>query len=145
MNNKLRLIDYIQHIQQYAEEALSFVEDFDENSFSLDRKTQQAVVANLMTIGEIGTLLTKNHPDFIKATSDIPWQDITGMRHRLIHGYNTVSVGRVWSAVTTHLPNLLKSIPLMINVERQFSGKGNLPIKNDVTINQPPDEPEIIL
>ena len=38
----------------------------------------------------------------------IPWQDISGMRNRLIHAYFDIDLDVVWSTVTKDLP-LLKS------------------------------------
>jgi uncharacterized protein with HEPN domain len=37
----------------------------------------------------------------------IPWQDIIGMRHRLIHGYGAVRLHVVWGVVTIELPALI--------------------------------------
>ena len=36
----------------------------------------------------------------------IPWQDISGMRNRLIHAYFDVDLDVVWSTVTKDLPSL---------------------------------------
>jgi len=39
--------------------------------------------------------------------SGIPWQDIIGMRNRLVHGYFDVDSDRVWDTVAVDLPELL--------------------------------------
>jgi uncharacterized protein with HEPN domain len=39
---------------------------------------------------------------------DIPWRDITGMRDRLIHGYFSVNLERLWNTVRDDLPHLEK-------------------------------------
>ena len=36
----------------------------------------------------------------------IPWQDISGMRNRLIHAYFDIDLDVVWSTVTKDLPQL---------------------------------------
>jgi uncharacterized protein with HEPN domain len=39
---------------------------------------------------------------------EIPWSDILGMRHRLIHGYEFVRYDIVWDTVQTDMPDLLE-------------------------------------
>lgn len=41
MKKQLRLVDYINDIQKYCEEALSFIDGISENDFLSDRKTQK--------------------------------------------------------------------------------------------------------
>ena len=42
--------------------------------------------------------------------SDVPWQDIIGMRNRLIHGYFDVDIKLVWNTTKNNLPSLLKTL-----------------------------------
>ena len=37
---------------------------------------------------------------------DIPWTDVSGMRHILIHEYFGVDLGIVWQTITVDLPLL---------------------------------------
>jgi len=37
---------------------------------------------------------------------DIPWEDIIGMRNRLIHAYYRIDLNRVWDTVTVDIPPL---------------------------------------
>jgi uncharacterized protein with HEPN domain len=41
------------------------------------------------------------------AHPEIPWREITGMRHRLIHGYGDVRLDLVWIVLCDRLPPLL--------------------------------------
>ena len=41
---------------------------------------------------------------------DIPWQDIAGMRHRLIHAYFDIDLDIVWSTVTEDLQPLAEQL-----------------------------------
>jgi len=38
---------------------------------------------------------------------DLPWADIIGMRHKLIHGYRTVDLDILWDVVRNDLPQLV--------------------------------------
>lgn len=51
MKSALRLVDYLGHMQQAAQQAVGFVERMDKNTFIADRLTQQAVLFNLVVMG----------------------------------------------------------------------------------------------
>jgi uncharacterized protein with HEPN domain len=48
------------------------------------------------------------------ARGEIPWPDIIGMRHRLVHEYSPIIPEEVWSVVERDIPALVRWIePLM--------------------------------
>ena len=53
--NGNRLPDYLDHIQQAAVDARSFVEGMAKDNFLADRRTQRAVIMSLIVIGEAAT------------------------------------------------------------------------------------------
>jgi uncharacterized protein with HEPN domain len=69
-----------------------------------DRQLLLAVVKDLEIIGEAASRVSERTTE---AWSRVPWQDIIGMRHRLIHGYFDVDVEIVWNTVETDLPPLV--------------------------------------
>ena len=81
------------------------------DSFLADSMVQDAVVRNLEIIGEAVKGLSA---DFKKKHKTAKWQDIAGMRDRLIHHYAGVNWSIVWDVVRTKLPELktqLASLP----------------------------------
>jgi uncharacterized protein with HEPN domain len=66
MSENHRLPDYLDHIQQAAADARSFVEGLAKDDFLAGKRTQQAVITNLIIIGEAATkvdgLLCQVHP-----------------------------------------------------------------------------------
>jgi uncharacterized protein with HEPN domain len=75
-------------------------------SFLKDRRTQQAVVLNLMTIGEAAARIANDHKEFAAAHPDIPWAQMRGMRNRMAHGYFDIDLDIVWQTVQSSLPAL---------------------------------------
>lgn len=41
---------------------------------------------------------------------DIPWDDIVGMRHRLVHAYFDINLDILWKTVQEDLPLLVKRL-----------------------------------
>ncbi len=70
-----------------------------------------AIVRAIEVIGEAASKVT----DETKATSPgIPWISIIGMRNRLIHGYFDIDSDVVWKTVTEEIPELHRSLKLLL-------------------------------
>lgn len=96
-------------------DALGFVEGLSEQEFHADKRTRWAVFSQIIVIGEASGRLSR---EFQKQYPTIPWSEIIGMRHRLIHGYDQVNWDRVWETVTIHLPKLKVAIEPLIPKEQ---------------------------
>jgi uncharacterized protein with HEPN domain len=71
--------------------------------FAADARTIDAVVRNLMTIGES----TRWIPEPIKeAHREVPWRTMRGVRNVVVHEYFGVDSGVLWETVRTDLPPL---------------------------------------
>jgi uncharacterized protein with HEPN domain len=44
----------------------------------------------------------------------VQWGQIIGMRNRLIHGYDTVDLDRLWEVLTVDLPQLAINLEQML-------------------------------
>ena len=94
-----------------SREAISFVSDRDFDSFKNDRRLILAIVKEIEIIGEAAGKVSL---DCQKANLEIPWQDIIGMRHRLVHAYFDVDVSLVWKTVKYELPPLFDQLERII-------------------------------
>lgn len=96
-----------QHMLDHCREAVSLCIDKDRDSFMDDRVLQLAVVRLIEIVGEAASKISKpwrdEHPD-------IPWQDIIGMRNKLIHGYDYVDLEVLWDTVKDDLPTLISAL-----------------------------------
>ncbi|MHB1494783.1 MAG: HepT-like ribonuclease domain-containing protein [Acidithiobacillus sp.] len=105
-----RLSDYLDHIKQAATDACSFVEGLGKIDFINDKRTQQAVIMNLIIIGEAATKVMDIYPEFAEDHPEIPWRSMRGMRNRIAHGYFDINLDVVWDTVQTALPELAAQI-----------------------------------
>ncbi len=97
-----------------ARDARAFVAGMDEPTFRASRLHQNAVIRSLEVIGEAAG---KVSPAIQAAHPGIPWRAMTGMRHRLIHGYADVDLDLVWSVVSEKLDPLIAALAPLIPPE----------------------------
>lgn len=94
-----------------ARDATGFVAGVDEAAFLDSRLHQNAVIRALEVIGEaaggVSAAFRASHPE-------IPWREMTGMRHRLIYGYADVRLDLVWAVVRNRLPGLIVALVPLI-------------------------------
>jgi uncharacterized protein with HEPN domain len=108
-----RLPDYLDHMLRASRDASTFVEGMIKSDFLADRRTQQAVILNLVIIGEAATKIMDQYPEFAERHAGIPWRNIRGMRNRIAHGYFDINLDIVWETVRTALPELIKVLQLL--------------------------------
>ena len=95
--------ELVEDIGEAVERVRRYTRGMSYESFLKDTMVQDAVVRNLEIIGEAAKGLSA---DFRKKHKDIRWQDIAGMRDRLIHHYTGVNWSIVWNVIQTKLPEL---------------------------------------
>lgn len=103
MNAKRRDADYLGHMLEAIERIDSYLAGRDEAAFFADPMLRDAIVRNLEIVGEAAAKLSA---EFKIRHASVPWDDIVGMRNRLIHGYFSVDLRIVWDTVTFGLPKL---------------------------------------
>lgn len=97
-----------------VDQALAFVQGYDAAAFHADKRTRWAVYSQIILIGEgVGRISN----DFRQQHTAIPWSDMIGMRHRLVHGYDKIRWDRVWDTVVSDLPKLKTAIEPLIPKE----------------------------
>lgn len=94
----------LQHMLDAATDALSFAGGHDRKDLDSDRQLVLAVVKSVEIIGEAAGRVD---PRVRSQISELPWDDIITMRHRLVHAYYDVNLDIVWRTVQDDLPGLV--------------------------------------
>jgi uncharacterized protein with HEPN domain len=100
----IHILDSIARIELYLNEVDKFI-------FDKDTLVQDGVIRQLEVIGEA----VKNLSDELKDSfPHLPWQDMAGMRDKLIHHYFGVDIDLVWETAHRDLPVLTVEIEKMM-------------------------------
>lgn len=94
---------YIGHMLDTAKEATSLIQGKDRTFFNTDRALRLALAHLIQTLGEAARRVSE---EFQKKHSEIPWEEVIGMRHKIVHDYMAIDEDIVWQVVTTDLPEL---------------------------------------
>jgi uncharacterized protein with HEPN domain len=108
--NSDRSADYIGHMLEAAQLAHGYIEGLEKADFLADKRTQQAVILNIVVMGEAATKLVRDYPALIEQYPQVPWKSIKGMRNRIAHGYFDINLDIVWDTVRDALPALIETL-----------------------------------
>lgn len=102
----------LRHMLAHAREAVLMCSGRVRQDLDADRKLNLALVRLLEIVGEAAAQI----PAADKARfPEIPWREMTGLRNRLIHGYDAVDFDIVWEIVTRDLPELITALEKSMN------------------------------
>ena len=94
-----------------TKKAISKTHHLSRNVYDADENLRFALIHLIQIIGEAGrrvsTAFSARHPE-------IPWADIIGMRHKVVHDYLGVDEDIVWQVVTEDLPALVAALEAIV-------------------------------
>lgn len=98
---------YLHHMLDAVDTVEEYLLGVDEAKFKNTRLIQDGVIRQIEIIGEAARHISK---DIRKTYPEIPWQDVAGMRDKLIHDYFGVDIEKVWDTAKGDLPILRKQV-----------------------------------
>lgn len=98
---------YLEHILESIGRIEKFTDGISKDDFQNTILIQDAVIRNFEIIGEAAKRLTAA---FTQSHPELPWQDMAGMRDKLIHHYLDVDIDVVWKTIEVDLPVLKNHI-----------------------------------
>ena len=102
--------ELLEHMREAVGQSLTYVEGLDKDDFLSDKRTQQAVILNLIILGEAATKLMDRYPDVAASYPLVEWRSMRGMRNRIAHGYYEIDLDVVWETATSALPELVDKL-----------------------------------
>jgi uncharacterized protein with HEPN domain len=102
---------YVGHMLDMARKAVNKTHGLSRDSYDADENLRLALTHLIQIIGEAGRHVSQ---EFTDQHPEIPWTEIVGMRHKVVHDYLGVDEDIVWQVVTEDLPRLVTSLqPLL--------------------------------
>lgn len=105
-NDRDRLLDILEAIDKIEQRVSGNIDDFAD-----DDMQQVWVLYHLQIIGEAASKLSAG----IKSKHlEVPWDQLVGMRHVLVHGYFQVDLDIVWAVLEKDLHPLRESVEAIL-------------------------------
>lgn len=97
----------LQHMLDYSKKACEFTQGKTQADLESDEVLTLAIVRLIEIIGEAAANVSLERREQLP---DIPWNEIIGMRNRIVHAYFDVNLNIVWDTVTYNLPSLIAQL-----------------------------------
>jgi len=104
------------HMLDHAREAIDMLRGRERADLDRDRMLELALVRLIEIVGEAATRVSDEGR---ARCPSIPWQEVVGMRNRLVHGYEEVDLDVLWNTAKVDLP------PLVAELEQVLHAWGN--------------------
>jgi uncharacterized protein with HEPN domain len=105
---------YLRHMLDQATKVASKVELKSRTEFDGDENLRLALAHLIQTIGEaarrVSDATREAHPE-------VPWKQIMGMRHKIVHDYMDVNENILWVVATEHMVPLIDRLVLVVGPE----------------------------
>jgi len=92
---------------EMAKKALGKTRGLSHDGYEADENLRLALTHLMQIIGEDGGRVSR---DFRERHPEVPWAEVIGMRHKVVHDYLGVDEDIVWQVVTEDLPPLIQTL-----------------------------------
>jgi uncharacterized protein with HEPN domain len=105
---------YLVHMLDMARKAVAKTQGIDREGYDNDENLRLALAHLVQVIGEAARRVS---PQTCAAHPGIPWREIIGMRHKIVHDYMSVDEDVLWEVVTKDLSPLIAALEKIVPPE----------------------------
>ncbi|MXY82453.1 MAG: DUF86 domain-containing protein [Gemmatimonadetes bacterium] len=109
-DDRVSLVDMLNH----AEEAVVLLGEASLSELAEDRVMELALRKLVEIVGEAANRVSEETQH---CPQEIPWPQIIGMRNRLVHGYDDISLKRLRDTINDDLPPLIEQLKAIVGEE----------------------------
>lgn len=105
---------YLGHMLDMARKAAGKIRGKSRSEYDADEDLRLALAHLIQIIGEAASQVS---PPTCATHSDIPWKQITGIRHRIVHDYMHIDYDILWEVVTRDLAPLISALDSISGID----------------------------
>jgi uncharacterized protein with HEPN domain len=109
-----RDLQFLLDMLQSAELVMNYTNQCKKDQFIDNIQLQDSVIRRLLVIAEAARRVSEATRQTLP---NISWQEINGMRNRLVHDYDDVNLNIVWDVIQFEIPPLIAELKLRIPPE----------------------------
>jgi uncharacterized protein with HEPN domain len=109
-----RDLQFLLDMLQSAELVKTYTAQCSQAEFIENIQLQDSVIRRLLVIAEAARRVSEATRQTLP---NISWNEINGMRNRLVHKYDAVNLNIVWDVIQHQLPNLIDELKTQIPPE----------------------------
>lgn len=98
---------YLEKIKYHFDRIINVMKHITYEIYVEDKDIQDITMFNIIQISENVKQLTD---DFKQKNPNIPWQDVYGLRNRLVHDYGNVVLDIVYETLINDIPSLRETL-----------------------------------
>ena len=102
-----RDLQFLLDMLQSAELIETYTAHCSKEEFVENIQLQDAVIRRLLIIAEAARRVSEAKRQVL---ANISWQEINGMRNRLVHEYDDVNLDIVWNVIQSEIPTLIEEL-----------------------------------
>lgn len=95
------------HIVEASDFVVEYSKGMTYEEFLSDKMRYGALVYYTMIIGEAGYMLSR---EFVEKYNEVPWGDVAGMSHHIVHGYYKVDNRVLWNIIKKEVAPLRNQV-----------------------------------
>ena len=94
----------VAHMLQALERIVQETSETSRDRLFFDDRLTRAIILDFIILGEAANNVSK---EYCEAHPEVPWSDIAGFRHKLVHDYSGIDFDILWDAMTNDVPTLV--------------------------------------
>lgn len=98
--DETRIVHMLQALERIEQETRETSRD----KLFFDDRLTRAIILDFIVLGEAANNVTEA---YYAVHPEVPWADIAGFRHKLVHDYSGIDFGILWDTMTNDVPALL--------------------------------------
>lgn len=105
--DETRIVHMLQALEGIEQETRETSRD----KLFFDDRLTRAIILDFIVPGEAANNVTEA---YCAVHPEVPWADIAGFRHKLVHDYSGIDFGILWDAMTNDVPSLLPMLRKLV-------------------------------